>query len=424
MKRTVCLPVVLLMLAASYLSISTALAGVPDIYEAPPGQGSGDNIYQGANKIASGDPLRQHTLHTQQDVDWFRFYAIPGDEPEPTTRGDNAQSRSGIYTITVTPGTSRRDREPWADINVVFEIYAADGETLLERVNDGFYRGDEEIDFKPTTEGYYYIKVYEFTDTEPASECRINMHYTIKIRENDAGVLPYVVRGKVTNALTGQNIPNANLTLHCANQTRQSLSLSGNYNYQFEAVTCVKGLFKMTVTASGYRPVSCYFPITQSIAETLDYKRDIKLLPNNAAMPANLVTYNNPAERLIPSKSVYYRGEPLKVTLPWFHGNGTGAVYQDQCVSYYFALGYPPNGQNWQVISQKNRIEPPNVIQSWAGLDIPSQDDSIVLDMNTATMPVGHYLLYLLRMPAYVDTSSSLPVDLGHLTHPYSFEIR
>lgn len=97
--------------------------------------------------IVGGEDLQTHTLNPDGDVDWFRFYA----------REDE------IYDIFTTAIGD--------DIDLVIEIYNSEGELVGDPLDD-FLQGEaERSSFKAPTTGQFFLKVFDYCDTDTAEGC-------------------------------------------------------------------------------------------------------------------------------------------------------------------------------------------------------------------------------------------------------------
>ena len=111
-------------------SSSSVFAASADVYE------PGDNTFNAeATCIDTNGTKQSHTIHTIDDEDWICFKAQP----------------QWTYKIVLDNVGN--------DIDVVLEVYDTDGSTRLERKNRGFDGEKEEVDFTPSKEGTYYVKV-------------------------------------------------------------------------------------------------------------------------------------------------------------------------------------------------------------------------------------------------------------------------
>jgi hypothetical protein len=97
--------------------------------------------------IVGGKDLQTHTLNPDGDVDWFRFYA----------REDE------IYDIFTTAIGD--------NIDLVIEIYDGEGELVGDPL-DNFFQGEaERSSFKAPTTGQFFLKVFDYCDTDTAEGC-------------------------------------------------------------------------------------------------------------------------------------------------------------------------------------------------------------------------------------------------------------
>jgi hypothetical protein len=93
-----------------------------------------DNTFDKAALINTNEIKDDHTIHSSTDEDWFQFKAVKGHR----------------YQIIAEPG---------ADLDIVIELYDTTGKRRLERKNREFEGEEEKIDFTPTTDGSYYVRI-------------------------------------------------------------------------------------------------------------------------------------------------------------------------------------------------------------------------------------------------------------------------
>jgi len=304
-----------------------------------------DDRLEQAHLILVGDKIRyQHTLHSLDDVDWFKFYALADI------------------------GHKIEARFVGSDIDVVLELYDLQGNSLLkEPENDGFEGEAEWISWQAPANGFYAVKV---SDSLPESKpCRQNSQYELHIARVDAPTFSGVIEGYVTDALTGRPIDDAIVFRQCFKNYAVPSFEDGRYSLK----TCA-GLSELSVKADGYQALNCHFQVPEEFGRLF---RNLPLLPNGTVPPA-------PS----PSQTIYHHGDTLQVEFQ------TVGLPPQSGIHYHFAIAYP-DGQLF-FIPDVNRFEAfnPAVLQHWRGngkvlIDKPIGED----------MPRGEYQLYLLRMP-------------------------
>ena len=307
-----------------------------------------DDRLEQAHLILVGDKVRhQHTLHSWDDVDWFKFYAVAEISYEIIAR----------YV--------------GSDIDVVLELYDMQGNPLLTKPQDERFEGEGEmISWQASSDGFYAVKV---SDNLPESEqCRQNSQYELRVARTDAPIFSGVITGSVIDALSGKPIDGAILFRHCLKQRVVPSFEDGRYSLD----TCA-GLSELTVKADGYQTLNCHV----HLPEKFTLSRNIPLLPNGAVPPAPL-----------PSQTIYHLGDTLHIA---FQSIG---LPPQSCIRYYFAIIYPDARAFF--IPDLNRFEAfnPDSIPNWRGngkvlIDKPIGDE----------MPGGEYYVYLLRLPEGID---------------------
>ena len=320
-----------------------------------------DDSVEQANIIVIDDNKRQqHTLHSREDEDWFKFYA----------RSKNS------YEITINPVGSH--------IDVAFELYESDGITLIKEVNKLFKGKKEFLKWSPPSDGIYYVKV---SDTAPESEnCRLNIQYQLQVSRGIA-LEPGQVQGIVTDVRSGKPLEGAIVYTNC-NDNDTSISFEdGNYRLIHN---CPSGLYELTIEAIGYRSLTCHTPIP----EIVSIQRDMALLPDGdsypALTPAQLAFRNG--DTLRASQPVYHNGEQVKVDFKLYR------LPPYICMRYYVGIAYPDG--RFFIVTELNQFEPFDwqVIPLWKGIGNTVIDKPI--DNN---WPRGDYQLYLLRMHASIE---------------------
>jgi hypothetical protein len=339
MMKTMTFLMCLLMLALNY----RAVFAFQDIYEPD------DNAEQ-ANRITVDDEtLQQHTLHSGEDEDWFKFYAAQGIQYD---------------LIVETVG---------ADINVVLEFYDSDGTTKLERSDDDGNGKKEALSWRTQSEGWYFAKISDKLNSS-APTCRQDIQYQLRVTRSDAPDFDGEVRGKVIDALSGQPIKYA-IIYACGNQNAPTPSFEdGSYSLLSEDGFCE---LTAKVKDGAYKPLTCHL----QIPKLFTIVRNMPLLPSGQNIPA-------PS----PSKTVYQHGEQLRVE---FQSVGLPA---QSCIRYYFGIAYPDG--RFFIITQLNRFE----LFDWVYLPLWTGQQNVIIDKPIDNdMPRGEYLLYILRMPEGIN---------------------
>jgi hypothetical protein len=329
-----------------------AALAFPDSYEPD------DNQEQATVIVVGEQKSPQHTLHSFEDEDWFKFYA-----------------RAGIrYNIVVD--------FVGADIRIQLELYDALG-NLREKVNG--YQGEKVSlsRWQTPSDGVYYIRVSDIAKHKDS--CRINIQYRLHVSLGVA-CIPSSVQGVVKDAISGNPIKDAIVYSHC-NEGNATMSFgNGNYNLLHH---CSLGLSELTAEAVGYQALTCHVPIP----EMTTIQKDIMLLPNGKSLqapsPAKLAFRNG--DTLQSARSVYHNGEQLKVEFK------LSRLPPDICVRYFVGIAYPDG--RFFIITEKNQFEPfdGKSLLHWTG------KGNAVIDKPADDMPAGDYSLYLLRLPASIE---------------------
>jgi len=193
------------------LPLTTAVAQTVDMYE-------DDDTYEKANVILIWDPdYQRHNLHTEQDEDWVKFYAVEGE----TYRAEVSAAEANCDT-TIT-------------------IFSPDGQSIIEgEIDDGFPGEGEYAEFDCLQSGIYYVRIRY--SPEGLSEYGEKTGYSLSLSQPYApfgGYLTGYVTPAVSTILTATS-PNA--------ATSSALTLpNGGYLMAPEA-----GTYKLTAVAEGY----------------------------------------------------------------------------------------------------------------------------------------------------------------------------
>jgi hypothetical protein len=339
-------------LLALLLSPQMAALAFPDSYEPD------DNQAQATVIVVSAQKPPQHTLHSLEDEDWFKFYA-------------RADVRYNIVVESV-----------GADIRIQLELYDAKG-NLREKVNG--YQGENVLlsRWQAPSDDVYYVKVSDTAN--PSESCRLNIQYQLQVSR---GLAPTSgqVQGIITDAHSGKPIEDATVYTNC-NENDTSISFAdGNYRLIHN---CPIGLYELTAEAVGYRTLTCHTPIPEMVS----IQRDIALLPDSdsalAPTPAQLAFRNG--DTLRASQPLYHNGEQLKVEFQLYR------LPPDICVRYFAGIAYPDG--RFFIITESNQFEPfdGKSLLHWTGIG------NAVIDKPADDMPAGDYSLYLLRLPASIE---------------------
>jgi hypothetical protein len=337
---------------ALLLSHHLALA-FPDSYEPDENQEEATIIVVGAQKPP------QHTLHSPEDEDWFKFYA----------RAD-----VGYNIVAESVG---------ADIRIQIELQDTENK-LHEQLNGKKGQKVSLPTWYAPADGIYYIKVSDIA--KPSDSCRINIQYQLQVSR---GIAPTIgqVQGIVTDAHSGKPIKSAFVYTNCQENDISISFADGNYRIIHK---CPNGLYELTAEAVGYRTLTCHTPIPEIVL----IQRDMALLPNTdsalAPTPAQLAFRNG--DTLQPSQPVYHNGDSLKVEFQLM------ALPPYICARYYVGIAYPDG--RFFILTELNQFKPFDwqVIPLWKGIGNTVIDKPI--DNN---WPRGEYQLYLLRMPASIE---------------------
>jgi hypothetical protein len=348
------------------LMLSQAFA-FKDIYE------PNDSFEQAIDIFVGSNIRQQYTLHSQEDEDWFRFYASKDTESPYNIKVDNTGN----------------------NIDVAFELYDSDGITLIEEVNQTFEGEEEFLDWKNVPkDGFYYLKIYDSLE-DKLDNCRSDIQYELEIRNDGLVVDESVFEIVITEALSGKTIQDAKVRLCGKEETMKK-------NKYSLVTTCPNSTFELTIMAGGYKTLRCHIPISANS----EVAKNIALVPNGQSMEIQPIAIN-PNDKLVPSKTVYRHGESLHVEFPLF------PLPNDVCVLYYLGIQYP-DGKLFIIKDFNDFIELSASIPHWIGIghENEKEDAQVVIDkLVDGSMPTGEYKLYLLRMSGYVVD----PVNNLHL---------
>jgi hypothetical protein len=333
-----------------------------------------DDEMEQATMVLVGDKIsEQHTLHSTEDQDWFKFYARAKEHIR--------------YNIKVSPvGT---------DIRVKIELYDSQGE-LLKTVNDGYEGENESISqWRALSDGFYYLKISD--SAEPLEHCRLNIQYQLQISAGIAPI-PGAVKGIVRDAISANPLNAVIIYTNCHEYDTTISFEDGDY---FLIHYCAAGLYQITAESIGYQTLSCHIPIPEIATQI----RDIALLPNNtnplALSPAQILFRNG--DNLQPSKKLYHNGDSLKVKFQLM------AIPSYICARYYVGIAYPDG--RFFIVTKLNQFEP----FDWQFLPLWKGTKNTVIDKPIdSCWPRGDYFLYLLRMPANIEEPMN-HLDKGEL---------
>jgi hypothetical protein len=345
--------IIWLMLALNY----RVVLAFQDIYEP-------DETAEQANRIlVDDDTLQQHTLHSGEDEDWFKFYGAEGIQ----------------YDLLVeTVG---------ADINVVLEFYDSDGVTKLERSDDDGKGEKEALSWRTKSEGWYFAKISDKLNNSATSEnCRRDIQYQLRLTRSDAPDFDGEVRGKVIDAVSGQPIKDAIVSNSCNKYSPEFSFEDGSYSLISE-----DGLCELTAKkAPDYKPLTCHV----AIPPIFSIVRNFRLWPTAQNVPApspSQIAFRN-GDTLRPSQPVYRNGDNLKVEFDLHE------LPSYICARYYAGIAYPDG--RFFIITQLNQFEP----FDWVFLPLWAGSGFVVIDKSVDdNWPRGDYQLYLLRMPTALE---------------------
>ncbi len=160
-----------------------------------------DDTKEQATTIFVGDDTPyQHTLHTPQDEDWFRFYA-------------NAQIPYQIITSDI-----------GSDIDIQMSLYNSKGELVVTR-NEKLVDGSKSISFTSSVSDDYLIRVQDILSPPVANG--VKRQYRLKVKTASVNVSGYY-GVRVFDAISGLSISGAEV---CHNNTDCEYTTSnGDYN--------------------------------------------------------------------------------------------------------------------------------------------------------------------------------------------------
>ncbi len=196
----------------------------------PPDSYENDNRhgYKSAQVIVIDDSEPQHhNFHKAGDVDWVKFYGLP----------------STSYRVEVL--------NPGSTCDAVIELYDEDGTTLLRKKDDYPAGKPEALDYIPSKEGIYHVKVSNYTPdvSGPGTE------YDLKVWKPTAPSFVGILTGIVSDSVTKAPIRNA---LVKTDHMGSSLSnAKGSYVLIEE-----QGHYLLSVNAKGYLPFSQNVEVT------------------------------------------------------------------------------------------------------------------------------------------------------------------
>ena len=345
-----------------------------DIYEP-------DETVEEATIIRVDNDIRQqHTLHNQEDYDWFKFYGIKGFKYE-------------IIAYTV-----------GADIDVVLELYGSDSTTKLERINDDSKGKPEGFSWRIQAEGWYFIKVSDFTAQEPET-CRKDIQYELRIKTGVAIPDNAILQINIKDANSGQDIDkNAIFYTNC--HGRGDSSPSG-----LPFRTC-SGLLEVSVVADGYQTLNCQMQISPESY----FLGTISLWPNGhpPILSEEKINFRN-EDTLKLSQETYHNGDNLRVEFELHNlklkPNKEPSEYL--CARYYVGIAYP-DGNLFIIRESINDLNDKEALNedgfkklellNPASLPYWSGEENVVIEQSVNdSLPRGEYLLYLLRMPQGID---------------------
>lgn len=336
-----------------FLMLNTsAFAADRDAYE------DDDSASNASMLVLNTSNPQQHTLHIPEDEDWVMF---------PIKQNE-------WYELRVTSVGKSAD--------VVMDIYAADGQTLLLSVDEKFASEEEKLVAQSPLSGFLYlsirlaIPVFNGEQTE----------YTVLVNRL---IDPDTVAAREVGRIRGKVTDNKGLGIEWAyisTSRGNALSMKQGQKYTLEedgnileaeigdyAMPIYQlGVMDIKAEACGYQT---YLKSDYTVTNK-DHVLDISLTP---AHPDNL----------IPSKNTYFNGERIQVPLP---------PLPPQC-KQHVGIGYPDNGGIYLVSGKTISTSQLKLFpqDSFPALSDMSQN---LLDFAvTEDMPRGEYTLYLVRVP-------------------------
>lgn len=176
-----------------------------------------DDSYESARIVVLNDfPGQSRTLHHNLDEDWVMFYGL-GDE---------------VYVVDA--------NNPGDGINILLELYDADGTTLLKTRDDTSLGEDETLTFFCSKDAVYYVRVRH----QPDSVYGSNTDYELSIYRPHS-CFTGIITGVVSDADSGLPIYRAKLK---TNENDSSLS---NQDGSYELIACITAN-EISITADGY----------------------------------------------------------------------------------------------------------------------------------------------------------------------------
>jgi len=216
-------------LIASFLSFASfSFCASSEQY--PPDNYENDNRhgYKSAQVIVVDDAEPQHhNFHKAGDVDWVKFYGLANTP----------------YRIEVVK--PREDIPIGSKCDAVIELYDSDGIKRLDRKDDGHEGEREWLNFNPSKDGIYYVKVFNYNPDIYGE----GTNYGLKVWKPTAPGFIGILTGIVSDSITKAPIRNAEVK---TNHMGSSLSnAKGSYTLIEE-----QGDWTLTVNALGYQSFS------------------------------------------------------------------------------------------------------------------------------------------------------------------------
>lgn len=323
---------------------------------------------------------QQHTLHVPEDEDWVMF---------PIKQNE-------WYELRVTDVGQSAD--------VVMDIYAADGQTLLLTVDNKFAGEEEKLVAQSPLSGFLYLKIRlaipVFNGEQTQYTVLVNRLIDLKTVTADN---PGRIQGRVTDISSELElgIEWAYISAYYKNtfygevwSMRQGQKYSpeeGENILEAEVgdyvmTTSVLGLMDIKAEACGYQTyVNSDFTVTN--------KNHILDIPLTPAIPDSLISLKN----------TYFNGERIQATLP---------PLPPQC-KQHVGIGYPDGDGRIFLVSGKTIL--PSQLKLFPQDSFPSLPDMSqnLLDFTvTEDMPRGKYYLYLVRVSQNISYNNLIPGDL------------
>ena len=195
----------------------------PDSYEKDNRHG-----YKSAQVIVIDDSEPQHhNFHKAGDVDWVKFYGLP-----------NTSYRVEV----VNPGSM---------CDPVIELYDTDGTTLLRKKDDYPAGKPEALDYIPSKDGIYYVKVSNYTPDVSGT----GTEYDLKVWKPTAPSFVGILTGIVSDSVT--KVPIRNAVVKTDHMGSSLSNRKGVYTLIEE-----QGDYLLSVNVNGYLPFSQNVSIT------------------------------------------------------------------------------------------------------------------------------------------------------------------